>query len=116
MSYLPAGTVYGTLLNFQDLNYTLFHPTGGCALISPWNVPFMTATWKVAPCLAFGNTAVLTMSELSPLSAAQLAELALEAAVFMIFGNNGKRCTAGSRIPVRISAARARGRSMPCFR
>ena len=41
------------------LNYTLFHPVGVCALISPWNVPFMTATWKVAPCLAFGNTAVL---------------------------------------------------------
>ncbi len=31
------------------LNYTLFHPVGVCALISPWNVPFMTATWKVAP-------------------------------------------------------------------
>src|SRR6185369_2008239 len=45
------------------LNYTLFHPVGVCALISPWNVPFMTATWKVAPCLAFGNTAVLKMSE-----------------------------------------------------
>jgi 5-carboxymethyl-2-hydroxymuconic-semialdehyde dehydrogenase len=51
------------------LNYTLFHPVGVCALISPWNVPFMTATWKVAPCLAFGNTAVLKMSELSPMTA-----------------------------------------------
>ena len=63
------------------LNYTLFHPVGVCALISPWNVPFMTATWKVAPCLAFGNTAVLKMSELSPMSAARLGELALEAGV-----------------------------------
>jgi 5-carboxymethyl-2-hydroxymuconic-semialdehyde dehydrogenase len=52
-----------------------------CALISPWNVPFMTATWKTAPCLAFGNTAVLKMSELSPLTAARLGELALEAGV-----------------------------------
>ena len=160
------------------LNYTLFHPVGVCALISPWNVPFMTATWKVAPCLAFGNTAVLKMSELSPLSAARLGELALEAgipagvlnlvhghgkdageplcrhpdvraisftgstatgnrivqsaglkkfsmelggkspfvifedadleraldaAVFMIFSNNGERCTAGSRILVQQS-------------
>ena len=41
------------------LNYTLYHPVGVCALISPWNVPFMTSTWKVAPALAFGNTAVL---------------------------------------------------------
>ena len=63
------------------LNYTLFHPVGVCALISPWNVPFMTATWKVAPCLAFGNTAVLKMSELSPLTASRLAELALEAGI-----------------------------------
>ncbi|MDE2605651.1 MAG: 5-carboxymethyl-2-hydroxymuconate semialdehyde dehydrogenase [Burkholderiales bacterium] len=160
------------------LNYTLFHPVGVCALISPWNVPFMTATWKVAPCLAFGNTAVLKMSELSPLTAARLGELALEAglpagvlnlvhgygkeageplvrhpdvraisftgstatgnrivkeaglkkfsmelggkspfvifddadldraldaAVFMIFSNNGERCTAGSRILVQKS-------------
>ncbi|WP_426391095.1 5-carboxymethyl-2-hydroxymuconate semialdehyde dehydrogenase [Variovorax sp. R-27] len=160
------------------LNYTLFHPVGVCALISPWNVPFMTATWKVAPCLAFGNTAVLKMSELSPLTTARLGELALEAgippgvlnlvhgygkeageplvahpdvraisftgstatgnrivksaglkkfsmelggkspfvifedadldraldaAVFMIFSNNGERCTAGSRILVQQS-------------
>ena len=160
------------------LNYTLFHPVGVCALISPWNVPFMTSTWKVAPCIAFGNTAVLKMSELSPLSAARLGELALEAgipagvlnlvhgygkeageplvkhrdvravsftgstvtgnrivqaaglkkfsmelggkspfvifedadferaldaAVFMIFSNNGERCTAGSRILVQQS-------------
>ena len=160
------------------LNYTLFHPVGVCALISPWNVPFMTATWKTAPCLAFGNTAVLKMSELSPMTAARLGELALEAgippgvlnvvhgygkevgeplvahpdvraisftgstvtgnrivqaaglkkfsmelggkspfvifddanldraldaAVFMIFSNNGERCTAGSRILVQKS-------------
>ena len=63
------------------LNYTLFNPVGVCALISPWNVPFMTSTWKVAPALAFGNTAVLKMSELSPLTAARLGELALEAGI-----------------------------------
>jgi 5-carboxymethyl-2-hydroxymuconic-semialdehyde dehydrogenase len=63
------------------LNYTLFHPVGVCGLISPWNVPFMTATWKTAPALAFGNTAVLKMSELSPLTAARLGELALEAGI-----------------------------------
>ena len=63
------------------LNYTLFQPVGVCALISPWNVPFMTATWKVAPALAFGNTAVLKMSELSPLTAARLGDLALEAGI-----------------------------------
>jgi 5-carboxymethyl-2-hydroxymuconic-semialdehyde dehydrogenase len=167
-----------TYPNETHLNYTLFHPVGVCALISPWNVPFMTATWKTAPALAFGNTAVLKMSELSPLTAARLGELALEAgippgvfnvlhgtgkeagealcrhrdvraisftgstvtgnrivqaaglkkfsmelggkspfvifddavleraldaAVFMIFSNNGERCTAGSRILVQQS-------------
>ena len=63
------------------LNYTLYHPVGVCGLISPWNVPFMTATWKTAPALAFGNTAVLKMSELSPLTAARLGQLALEAGI-----------------------------------
>ena len=72
------GHTYPTVTH---LNYTLFHPVGVCALISPWNVPFMTATWKVAPALAFGNTAVLKMSELSPLTAARLGELALEAGI-----------------------------------
>jgi len=65
----------------QMLNYTLYQPVGVCALVSPWNVPFMTATWKTAPCLALGNTAVLKMSELSPLSADQLGRLALEAGI-----------------------------------
>lgn len=162
----------------QMLNYTLYHPVGPCALISPWNVPFMTSTWKTAPALAFGNTAVLKMSELSPQTATMLGQLALEAgipagvlnivhgfgadtgeplvkhpdikavsftgstatgnriisqaglkkfsmelggkspfvvfddadweramdaAVFMIFSNNGERCTAGSRILVQRS-------------
>jgi 5-carboxymethyl-2-hydroxymuconic-semialdehyde dehydrogenase len=63
------------------LNYTLIQPVGVCGLISPWNVPFMTATWKVAPCLALGNAAVLKMSELSPMSADRLGQLALEAGV-----------------------------------
>ncbi len=65
----------------HHLNYTLYHPVGVCALISPWNVPFMTATWKTAPCLALGNTAVLKMSELSPLTADRLGRLALEAGI-----------------------------------
>lgn len=160
------------------LNYTLWQPVGVCALISPWNVPFMTGTWKTAPCLAFGNTAVMKMSELSPMSISRLGELileagvpegvfnivhgfgqqagepliahpdvrsisftgstvtgnrivktaglkkfsmelggkspfiifddanyerALDAAIFMIFSNNGERCTAGSRILVQKS-------------
>ncbi len=63
------------------LNYTMWKPVGVCALISPWNVPFMTATWKTAPCLALGNTAVMKMSELSPMTASRLGELIREAGV-----------------------------------
>ncbi len=63
------------------LNFTTYEPVGVCGLISPWNVPFMTATWKVAPCLALGNTAVLKMSELSPLTADRLGQLALDAGI-----------------------------------
>jgi 5-carboxymethyl-2-hydroxymuconic-semialdehyde dehydrogenase len=63
------------------LNYTLVQPVGVCALISPWNVPFMTATWKTAPCLALGNTAVMKMSELSPLTVDRLGQILLEAGV-----------------------------------
>ncbi len=65
----------------QMLNYTLYQPVGVCGLISPWNVPFMTATWKTAPCLALGNTAVMKMSELSPLTADRLGQILLEAGV-----------------------------------
>jgi 5-carboxymethyl-2-hydroxymuconic-semialdehyde dehydrogenase len=76
------------------LNYTLWQPVGVCALISPWNVPFMTATWKTAPCLALGNTAVMKMSELSPLTADRLGQLVLEAGipagVFNVVHGTGK--------------------------
>ncbi len=65
----------------QMLNYTLHQPVGVCALISPWNVPFMTGTWKTAPCLALGNTAVIKQSELSPLTTDFLGKLAMEAGV-----------------------------------
>jgi len=37
------------------LNYTLVQPVGVCALVSPWNVPFMTATWNVVQ--GYGATA-----------------------------------------------------------
>ena len=63
------------------MNYTLLQPVGVCALVSPWNVPFMTGTWKTAPCLALGNTAVLKMSELSPLTADFLGQLVNEAGI-----------------------------------
>ncbi len=54
-------------------------PVGVGALITPWNMPSMLATWKIGPTLAFGNTAVLKPAELTPLGAWLLARCAHEA-------------------------------------
>ncbi len=61
------------------LNYTLRQPRGVCGLISPWNLPLYLLTWKVAPALACGNTAVAKPSEITPMTAYLLATLCQEA-------------------------------------
>jgi 1-pyrroline dehydrogenase len=53
-------------------------PLGVVGSIAPWNYPLMMAIWKIGPALAAGNTVVLKPSELTPLSALRLAELAAE--------------------------------------
>jgi aminomuconate-semialdehyde/2-hydroxymuconate-6-semialdehyde dehydrogenase len=63
------------------LNYTLRRPLGVVGLISPWNLPLYLLTWKIAPALAAGNTAVAKPSELSPLTANALAEIIRDAGV-----------------------------------
>ena len=57
------------------LNYTVHKPVGVAALIMPWNAPLMLSTWRIAPCLAAGNTIVLKPAEWSPLTATRLAAL-----------------------------------------
>src|ERR1051326_5145932 len=61
------------------LNYTLRQPRGVAGLISPWNLPLYLLTWKIAPALATGNTAVAKPSELTPMTAHLLAELCQQA-------------------------------------
>ena len=61
------------------VNYTLREPIGPVAAITPWNTPFMLATWKIAPALAAGCTVVHKPAEWSPLTAALLAEICHEA-------------------------------------
>ncbi|MFZ2502045.1 MAG: aldehyde dehydrogenase family protein [Nocardioides sp.] len=56
-------------------------PVGVCALITPWNYPLLQVAWKVAPCLAAGNTFVLKPSELTPQTAIHLMLLLEEAGV-----------------------------------
>ena len=65
----------------QYLNYTLNEPVGVAGLITPWNLPFMLTTWKLGPCLATGNTAVIKPAELTPLSVSLLGEIAKEAGI-----------------------------------
>lgn len=57
------------------LTYVLREPRGVAGLITPWNFPLMLETWKVAPALAFGCTAVLKPAEQSPVTASVLAEI-----------------------------------------
>lgn len=51
---------------------------GVVGLITPWNFPIAIPAWKLAPALAFGNTAVLKPSELTPACAHALASIADE--------------------------------------
>jgi aminomuconate-semialdehyde/2-hydroxymuconate-6-semialdehyde dehydrogenase len=61
------------------VNDVRFDPAGVTALITPWNAPFMLATWKVGPALAAGNTVVLKPAEWTPFTASLLADFVLEA-------------------------------------
>ncbi|MFJ9398682.1 2-hydroxymuconic semialdehyde dehydrogenase [Streptomyces californicus] len=63
------------------LNYTVRKPLGVVAVVSPWNLPLLLLTWKVAPALATGNTVVAKPSELTPGTACLLAEVMDEAGV-----------------------------------
>jgi 5-carboxymethyl-2-hydroxymuconic-semialdehyde dehydrogenase len=64
-----------------QIGYSIRRPRGVAGLITPWNVPFMLATWKLAPCLAAGCAVVLKPAELSPLTASLLPEIMEEAGV-----------------------------------
>lgn len=63
------------------LNYTRYEPVGVASLITPWNLPFMLTTWKLGPCLATGNTAVIKPAEVTPLTVSLLGEIAKEAGI-----------------------------------
>ncbi len=56
-------------------NYTLRQPRGIVGLISPWNLPLYLLSWKIAPAIAVGNTAVAKPSELTPMTGFLLGEI-----------------------------------------
>jgi len=64
----------------QDaINYTLRQPLGVVGCISPWNLPLYLFTWKIAPAIAAGCTAVAKPSEVTPMTAYMLSKLCIEA-------------------------------------
>lgn len=72
-------------------------PLGVAGLIAPWNYPIMMAGWKIGPALAAGNTVVLKPSELTPLTALKLAEIAADifpAGVFNVVTGDGEHAGA----------------------
>ncbi|HWM25867.1 MAG TPA: aldehyde dehydrogenase [Chthoniobacterales bacterium] len=60
-------------------NYTLRQARGIAGLISPWNLPLYLLSWKIAPAIACGNTAIAKPSELTPMTAYLLCEICREA-------------------------------------
>ena len=52
-----------------------------CGLVTPWNYPLMMLSWKMAACLAAGNTVIIKPAQVSPLTACKFAELSARAGI-----------------------------------
>ncbi|XP_002741825.3 2-aminomuconic semialdehyde dehydrogenase-like, partial [Saccoglossus kowalevskii] len=77
------------------LNYSLRSPVGVAGLISPWNLPLYLLTFKIAPCIATGNTCVCKPSEMTSVTAWMLGKVLNEAGlppgvVNIVFGTGPK--------------------------
>ncbi len=73
-----AGRVVDTGIS-SVVSRVVHEPVGVCGLVTPWNYPLLQVSWKVAPCLAAGNTFVLKPSELTPHTAIHLMRVLEEA-------------------------------------
>ncbi|EOD9422805.1 NAD-dependent succinate-semialdehyde dehydrogenase [Vibrio campbellii] len=60
---------------------TIKQPVGVCAAITPWNFPIAMITRKAAPALAAGCGMIIKPSELTPLTALAVVELAHQAGI-----------------------------------
>jgi len=73
-----ADKVQGAVLptdKSEMFNYTLREPVGVVAMITPWNSPLLLLTWKLAPALAAGCTAVIKPSEFTSASTLEFMKL-----------------------------------------
>ncbi len=74
----------GRLVDTGDPNAVsriVYEPVGVCGLIGPWNYPLLQMSWKIAPALAAGNTAVMKPAQVTPLTTIALTRLLEEAGV-----------------------------------
>jgi betaine-aldehyde dehydrogenase len=76
-----ATKIHGETLQVpaNSMSFVLREPVGVCAQIIPWNYPLLMSAWKLAPALAAGNTCILKPSELTPLTALELAKVIVAA-------------------------------------
>ena len=58
----------------ETVTYTFREPLGTVALVTPWNFPIATPTWKLAAAIATGNTVVFKPSSETPMIARALVE------------------------------------------
>ena len=63
------------------VNYSIRQPHGVVGVISPWNLPLLLSTWKLAPAMASGNAVILKPSEETPTTATLLAEVMKSAGI-----------------------------------
>jgi len=75
----PSEALEGVSKPGFSRNLLLREPMGVVAAITPWNFPLKMAVWKLGPALAAGNTVVLKPSEVTPVTAMELALIFHEA-------------------------------------
>ena len=71
----PVTPVEGLSKPGFSKNLLVREPVGVVAAITPWNFPLKMAVWKLGPALAAGNTVVLKPSEVTPVTAMELAKI-----------------------------------------
>ena len=89
----------------RNLAMTRKYPIGVCGLITPWNYPLMMLSWKMAACLAAGNTVVIKPAQVCPLTALKFAELSVLAGippgVINVLPGTGRVCGQVDKTPFR---------------
>ena len=107
-----ANKIFGETIPIvpPGIDVTLREPVGVCVLITPWNFPAVIASWKIAPALACGNTAIVKPASQTPLTALAIADILAEA------GLPGRRALGPARslqagCPARLSPTLASRRS-----